>query len=121
MTTNENDHTERLTRRASLLRFAGVAAALGGGAAGLRLDDADASGPLAVSSGAVACVLTPELTEGPYYVSGEKLRRDITEGTPGTPLLLQLTVLNASTCERVKNAAVDIWHCDAAGEYSGAP
>ena len=45
-------------------------------------------GPLAVSSGLVKCVLTPELTEGPYYVAGEKLRRDVTEGKPGTPLLL---------------------------------
>ena len=41
------------------------------------------------------CVLTPELTEGPYYVSGEKLRRDITEGKAGTPLLLNLKVINA--------------------------
>jgi protocatechuate 3,4-dioxygenase beta subunit len=64
-------------------------------------------------------VLTPELTEGPYYIEGEKLRRDITEGRPGLPLRLELTVLNASTCKPVKNAAVDIWHADAAGVYSG--
>jgi protocatechuate 3,4-dioxygenase beta subunit len=121
MTTHENDHigNERLTRRASLLRLAGAAAAVGGGAAALGHHDADAAGPLAVSTGAVACVLTPELTEGPYYVPGERLRRDITEGKPGTPLLLRLTVLNASTCRPVANAAVDVWHCDALGAYSG--
>jgi protocatechuate 3,4-dioxygenase beta subunit len=123
MTQHENDHTERerLTRRRSLLRFAGLAAVAGGGAA-WRLDSADASssGPLAVSSGLVTCVLTPELTEGPYYVTGEKLRRDITEGKPGTPLALNLTVLSASSCKPVKNASVDIWHCDALGVYSGA-
>jgi hypothetical protein len=123
MTAHENDHSEgeRLTRRGSLLRLAGIAAAAGGGAA-WRLDSADAagSGPLAVSSGLVSCVLTPELTEGPYYVAGEKLRRDITEGKAGTPLLVNLTVVNASTCKPVKNAAVDIWHCDALGVYSGA-
>jgi protocatechuate 3,4-dioxygenase beta subunit len=73
-----------------------------------------------VSSGVVSCVLTPELTEGPYYVDGEKLRRDIAEGKPGVPLLLGLTVVNASTCKLVRNAAVDIWHCDALGVYSGA-
>jgi protocatechuate 3,4-dioxygenase beta subunit len=78
------------------------------------------SGPLAVSSGLVSCVLTPELTEGPYYVADEKIRRNITEGKAGTPLLLNLTVVNASTCKPVKNAAIDIWHCDALGEYSGA-
>jgi protocatechuate 3,4-dioxygenase beta subunit len=68
----------------------------------------------------VKCVLTPELTEGPYYVSGEKLRRDITEGKPGSPLLLNLEVLNARTCKVIKNATVEIWHCDAGGVYSGA-
>jgi hypothetical protein len=123
MTTHENDHIgdERLTRRGTLVRLAGLAAAAGGGAA-WRLETADAagSGPLAVSSGLLTCVLTPELTEGPYYVAGERVRRDITEGKPGTPLLLNLTVVNASTCKPVKNAAVDIWHCDALGVYSGA-
>jgi hypothetical protein len=122
MTTNEHDpiENERLTRRGTLLRLAGIAAAAGGVGA-LRLDDADgASGPLAVSSGLVKCVLTPELTEGPYYVVGEKLRRDVTEGKAGTALLLRLTVVNASTCKPVKNASVEIWHCDAGGVYSGA-
>jgi hypothetical protein len=122
MTTNEHDpiENERLTRRGTLLRLAGIAAAAGGAGA-FRLDDADgASGPLAVSSGLVKCVLTPELTEGPYYVAGEKLRRDVTEGKAGTALLLRLTVVNASTCKPVKNASVEIWHCDAGGVYSGA-
>src|SRR5436190_7150700 len=123
MTTHENNRNEGepLTRRGSLLRLAGLAAAAGGGAA-WRLDSAEAAGtgPLAVSSGAVACVLTPELTEGPYYVAGEKTRRDITEGRPGTPLTLNLRVLAASTCRVVKNASVEIWHCDAGGVYSGA-
>jgi hypothetical protein len=122
MTTHENDpiENERLTRRGTLLRLAGIAAAAGGAGA-FRLDDADgASGPLAVSSGLVKCVLTPELTEGPYYVAGEKLRRDVTEGKAGTALLLKLTVVNASTCKPVKNASVEIWHCDAGGVYSGA-
>ena len=45
------------------------------------------TGPAAVASGLVTCVLTPEMTEGPYYVPGDKFRRDITEGRPGTPLL----------------------------------
>jgi protocatechuate 3,4-dioxygenase beta subunit len=116
----ERNEPKRITRRESLLRFAGVAAAVGGGAAWKLENDADAAGPLAVSSGLVSCVLTPELTEGPYYVDNEKLRRDITEGKSGTPLLLNLKVLNASTCKPVKSAVVDIWHCDAEGVYSGA-
>jgi protocatechuate 3,4-dioxygenase beta subunit len=109
---------EKLTRRTSLLRLAGLAAAAGSGAA-WKVEPASA-GPKAVSAGLVTCVLTPELTEGPYYVAGEKIRRDITEGKPGVALLLHLTVMNASTCALVKNAAVEIWHCDALGVYSGA-
>lgn len=65
------------------------------------------------------CVLTPELTEGPYYIAGEKLRRDIRDGHPGTLLTLQLGVRNAATCAPLKGAAVDIWPADAAGNYSG--
>src|SRR5215813_15398306 len=74
-----------ITRRGSLLALGGLAA----GALGWKTtDDADAVG--AVASGAVACVLTPELTEGPYYVDGEKLRRDVRDGRPGALLTLNL-------------------------------
>ena len=114
------DEDSRLTRRQSLLRLAGAAAVVGGAGGAWRLATADASsGSEAVSKGLVQCVLTPELTEGPYYVSGEKLRRDITEGKAGTPLLLNLKVINASNCKVVKNATVELWHCDAGGAYSG--
>ncbi len=34
-------------------------------------------------------------------------------------LRLHFHVMNANTCKPLKNAAVDIWHCDALGEYSG--
>ena len=115
------DAETRLTRRESLFRLAGAAAVIGGGSAAWKLATAEASesGPLAVSRGLVQCVLTPELTEGPYYVPDEKLRSNITEGKPGTPLLLHLKVINASTCKVLKNATVEIWHCDALGIYSG--
>src|SRR5947208_6978819 len=109
-----SDH--RLTRRQSLLRFAGLAAAAGAGAAW----ELPGSGSAAVEQGLVQCVLTPELTEGPYYVAGEAVRHDITEGKSGTAMLLSLRVLNASTCKAVKNAAVDFWHCDAVGVFSVA-
>jgi protocatechuate 3,4-dioxygenase beta subunit len=104
---------ERLTRR----RLLGFAAA-GLGAAAWPVEDASA-GPRAVATGAVSCVLTPEMTEGPYYVPNEAVHRNITGGKPGTPLTLHLTVVSASTCGAVKNAAVDVWHADASGVYSG--
>ncbi len=107
-----------LTRRASLVRLGGLmAAALGAGA--WKVAESDGAGPAAVASGAVSCVLAPEQTEGPYYISGEKLRRNITEGRPGTPLWLRASVVDASTCRPIKGATVDVWHADAGGVYSG--
>src|SRR5215208_5254609 len=112
-----DEFSKPITRRASLLKGGGLfAALLAGGAAA---EDSDGAGPAAVASGAVTCVLTPELTEGPYYVDDQKLRRNITEGRPGVALTLKLAVVNASTCKAIKNAIVDIWHCDAFGAYSG--
>ena len=65
------------------------------------------------------CSLTPEMTEGPFYLPLDLVRKDITEGKAGIPLPLRITVMNATTCEPLANAAVDIWHCDAQGAYSG--
>src|ERR1051326_3719578 len=99
---------QQLSRR-SILRLAGIAAAsLGTGAWKAR--DAEGGGPAAVEAGSVSCVLTPEMTEGPFYIAREKVRRKITDGHPGTPLVLRLTVVGAS---------VDIGHADAPGNYSG--
>ena len=101
---------ELLTRRASLLRFGGLLVALAAG--GWRVRSSE-------GADAVACVLTPEQTEGPYYIPNELVRRTITDGHPGTPLTLRLAVVDASTCRPIKGAAVDVWHADAAGVYSG--
>src|SRR5215470_16493103 len=100
---------ERLSRR-SLVGLGGLAAAaLAGG--GLRVRDAAAE--------TVSCVLTPEQTEGPYYIDGEKVRRNLTEGKPGVAMRLRTSVVDASTCRPIKGAAVDVWHADALGVYSG--
>ncbi len=108
----------RLTRRRSLERLGGfLVTAIG--AAGLKIDSSEGAGPAAVASGELSCVLTPEQTEGPYYIANEALRRNITEGRPGAPLLLRAFVVNASTCKPINAAAVDIWHADAGGVYSG--
>jgi protocatechuate 3,4-dioxygenase beta subunit len=65
------------------------------------------------------CVLNAEQTEGPYYIDEGLLRTDITEGKSGLPLRLRLTVMDLATCKPVPHAALDIWHCDALGVYSG--
>jgi protocatechuate 3,4-dioxygenase beta subunit len=81
-----------------------------------------AAAPAATTTAAGAspdCVLTPELTEGPYYLDLDRVRRDITDGKDGLPFDLRMVVVDADACEPIKDAAVDIWHCDAGGEYSG--
>ncbi|HKD08065.1 MAG TPA: intradiol ring-cleavage dioxygenase [Bryobacteraceae bacterium] len=65
------------------------------------------------------CTLAAEQEEGPYYVEDEKLRQDITEGHPGMPLRLRVALVDARSCAPLANAAVDIWHCNASGVYSG--
>jgi protocatechuate 3,4-dioxygenase beta subunit len=67
----------------------------------------------------VDCILSPELTEGPFYIDLDLVRRDITEGRPGTALELAVKVADGESCEAIEDAAVDIWHCDADGVYSG--
>src|SRR5881397_2842263 len=117
---DEITHTEdeRITRRGSLVKLGGLlATALTTGA--VTAETSASAGPAGVASGAVSCVLTPEQTEGPYFLPGDKLRRNVTEGKAGVPLTLKLTVLDVSTCKPIKGAAVDIWHADAGGVYSG--
>lgn len=119
MDTRGTEH-EKLTRRGSLARAGGLLlGAVGIGGVAAAEGEGAGTGPAAVASGAVTCVLTPEMTEGPYYIEGRRVRRDITDGRPGTPLLLRTTVVDASTCRPIKRAAVDIWHADAGGVYSG--
>ena len=74
------------------------------------------------------CVVRPAMTEGPYYVD-EKLdrsdiRSDPTDGAVKTGALLALTLnvysLSKKGCDPLKDAIVDLWHCDAEGVYSDA-
>ena len=102
-----------LTRRDAIKSVGGVglAAVFGARALDLLADQADAAT-------VTTCLLTPEVTEGPYWVEEHLTRRNITEGKAGLPLVIRFTVLNAKTCKPIKNADVEIWHCDALGNYS---
>ncbi|WP_239333967.1 intradiol ring-cleavage dioxygenase [Frankia sp. CiP3] len=76
--------------------------------------------PSATTSAASTCVLTSEVTEGPYWLDNSLVRKDITEGKSGAALTLRLTVVDyKNSCAPLANAAVEIWHCDAWGYYSG--
>ncbi|KAI1338308.1 Intradiol ring-cleavage dioxygenase [Xylariaceae sp. FL0016] len=70
-------------------------------------------------AGENSCLLTPEVTDGPYYVSGEYVRRDIVEDQTGVPLTLDYQVVDVDTCEPVPSVYLEIWHCNATGVYSG--
>ena len=76
-------------------------------------------GTASTASGSPSCTLTPEATEGPFYLDINDVRQDITEGKAGAPLALSINVVDASACRAIKDAAIDIWHCDAGGLYSG--
>lgn len=75
---------------------------------------------------ALSCVVTPEQTEGPYFVDERLQRSDIrsdpTNGSVsvGPPLVLTLVVsaVGSRGCQPVAGAIVDVWHCDATGAYS---
>jgi len=75
----------------------------------------------AAGSDSGTCALYPQETQGPYYLDLGLVRSDITEGKPGAPLELEIQVVRASGCAPVKDAVVDVWHCDAAGVYTGFP
>ncbi|KAG8782981.1 hypothetical protein FRC12_020252 [Ceratobasidium sp. 428] len=65
------------------------------------------------------CVTTPEVTEGPYFVNNELLRSDIRETQEGVELVLDIGVMDVTTCTPLDQALVEIWHCNSTGHYSG--
>ncbi|WP_020184691.1 intradiol ring-cleavage dioxygenase [Methylopila sp. 73B] len=102
-----------LTRRTTL-------GALVAAPAGLALPArAQEAAPPTASGG--MCLLPVEAVEGPFYFDPKLERSDVTEGRPGVPLELNLTVVDAATCAPLVGARVDLWHADAGGLYSGYP
>ncbi|KAJ7489210.1 Intradiol ring-cleavage dioxygenase [Mycena latifolia] len=68
------------------------------------------------------CVLTPEVTEGPYYHDrGHPIRQNLAEYQDGLLLLLDIGVIDVETCKPVPNVLVDIWLANATGHYAGHP
>ncbi len=100
-------------------------------AAATRVSGADAAARLAAGAPertlAPACVVQPEMTEGPYFLDKQLVRSDIRAEPStgalraGVPLALTFAVTSVvgGQCTPLAGALVDLWHCDAAGEYSG--
>ena len=127
----------KVSRREALglLGFAGAAMGAGCGTSpttpsALTTTSGTTASNTSTSSGTSAttsagCVTSPEETAGPYpdrigmINNTAYFRSDIAEGRSGLPLTLLLTVVNTkSGCSPVANANVEIWQCDASGNYS---
>ena len=63
------------------------------------------------------CAMAPASAAGPFPTIDRMERREIHEGEPGEPLRLGIRVVDGE-CAPIPGAVVDIWHCDATGDYS---
>ena len=79
------------------------------------------------SSTNASCVVTPSLTEGPYFVDERLNRSDlrldpatgaVKAGIPLTIAMKLSRIASGGDCSALPNALVDMWHCDALGVYS---
>ena len=62
----------------------------------------------------------PSRPRGPFYFDPELVAAGHpAKARPGVPLRLRLQIVDAADCAPSGRARVDIWHCDAAGAYSG--
>ncbi|KAJ5761274.1 hypothetical protein N7520_008430 [Penicillium odoratum] len=67
------------------------------------------------------CILTPVITDGPYYVWGELIRQNVVESeySRGVPMYLEIQYIDVNTCQPLPDLYVDIWNANATGVYSG--
>jgi protocatechuate 3,4-dioxygenase beta subunit len=68
-----------------------------------------------------SCAVVPSETEGPFptKVPASYVRADIRDGKAGYLLTATLTLTNSNAgCAGLAGVLVDIWHCDAEGNYS---
>lgn len=68
-----------------------------------------------------SCILAPEVTAGPYYVTGEYFRSNVKEAlySEGVDMFLEVQYIDINTCAPVPAVAVDVWGANATGVYSG--
>ncbi|HOA37234.1 MAG TPA: intradiol ring-cleavage dioxygenase [Flavihumibacter sp.] len=67
------------------------------------------------------CTVAPTETEGPFptHSPSSYVRSDIRDDREGYELSATITIGKVSnSCAALANVIVDIWHCDAAGNYS---
>ncbi|KAJ5110024.1 hypothetical protein N7532_002669 [Penicillium argentinense] len=75
--------------------------------------------PSVLFSSEGTCILAPDVTQGPYYVTGELIRQNIAEDQGGVPLYMDIQLIDTNTCDPLPEIYMDLWHCNATGVYSG--
>lgn len=68
-----------------------------------------------------ACAASPSETAGPFPIKtpADLVRENILGNKTGIPLLIEFTIQNTNNdCAILAGAFVDIWQCDAKGNYS---
>ncbi|WP_327404325.1 intradiol ring-cleavage dioxygenase [Streptomyces sp. NBC_01288] len=124
---NRHRRDKSVQRRRVLIGGGTVALAGGLAAAGFAsADTSTTTSTTTVTTDASAsatsgvCTLTAEVTEGPYSLDGALIREDIREEKEGVEVQYTFTVVDQDNdCAPLADALVELWHCDALGEYSG--
>jgi protocatechuate 3,4-dioxygenase beta subunit len=130
---NDDRPVGQILSRRDILKLFGItsAALLAGcipGASGTtQQTGAPAQATSATATGALpACVVRPEVTEGPYYVDEDLDRSDV-RSDPVTGvvkdgallgLAIRVSQIANGSCTPLEGARVEIWHCDSVGVYS---
>ncbi|KAL4926388.1 intradiol ring-cleavage dioxygenase [Aspergillus undulatus] len=74
-----------------------------------------------IFGGNTSAILSPTVTDGPYYIWGELMRQNVKEEqfSEGVDLFLEVQYIDVNTCRPIEGAIVDIWNANATGVYSG--
>lgn len=84
----------------------------------------DAPGQTGSSNGTGStgeCAVSPSETKGPFPIKSpaDQVKSNIVSDRDGIPMVVNIQVQNQNNnCAPLANAVVDIWHCDAEGNYS---
>ncbi len=107
-----------LTRREALGAVGAAGAAFAFGCGDSPTSPSSTAATTTTSTNAT-CAVTPTETIGPLSVARRPVSQRHPEGKSGTLLTLTIRVVNVNGgCAAVPNANVEIWHVDAAGDYS---
>jgi len=123
---DQDSMSNRVSRREAVRVFTATSAAAAVAASNGLLDNIVFGQTPLLPSSYPPCVVIPQQTQGPYFVD-ERLRRTDLRADPasgvikaGLPLTLALNVsrIENGACAPLTDAMVDVWQCDAEGEYS---